>query len=117
MLLSCTVHPSASAMRTAIRTASASSTGNDPGNPRQTGHTLVLGGAPNEVEQPQNTLVRVRSCAWTSRPMTASNSDIVREAYHAWARAPSAERREPGPAQCSRPVEKSPRPDAGHPGL
>ena len=42
--------------------------------PRQTGQMCVLGRAPNAVEQPQKILVSVRSCAWTSRPMTASYS-------------------------------------------
>ena len=32
----------------------------------------VLGGSPKLVAQAQKALVRVRSCAWTSRPMTGS---------------------------------------------
>src|SRR5882757_6010119 len=57
-----------------MRTASALSTGREPGRPRQTGQTFELGRAPNEVEQAQNALVLVRSWACTSRPMTGSNS-------------------------------------------
>src|SRR5579863_9094162 len=49
------------------------STGRAPGIPRQTGQTLVFGGAPNRVEQEQKILVAVRSCTCTSRPMTGSN--------------------------------------------
>ena len=33
---------------------------------------LAFGGAPNAVAQPQNSFDCVSSCAWTSRPMTAS---------------------------------------------
>ena len=39
------------------------STGKTPGMPRHTGHTWVLGGAPNLVEQPQKILDSVRSWA------------------------------------------------------
>src|SRR6185369_6409444 len=41
-----------------------------------TGHTCVLGGAPNAVLQPQKILDAVRSCAWISRPITASNAEL-----------------------------------------
>jgi len=47
-------------------------TGNTPGIPRQIGHTLELGSFPNCVEQPQNVFDLVKSCAWTSRPITGS---------------------------------------------
>src|SRR3989442_15705977 len=40
--------------------------------PWHTGQVWVFGGAPKVVGQPQNILVRVVSCAWTSRPMTTS---------------------------------------------
>src|ERR1035438_9919968 len=53
------------------------STGSGPGNPRHTGHTLVFGGLPNWVEQPQKILVLVRSWTWTSSPMTGSYLDRV----------------------------------------
>jgi hypothetical protein len=49
-------------------------TGNTPGIPRHTGHVCVLGGAPNAVEQAQKIFVSVFSWAWTSSPITASNS-------------------------------------------
>src|SRR3954468_8628082 len=68
------VQESARPMRMAMRTASWLRTGSDPGSPRHTGHTLVFGRAPKEVEQPQKSLVFVSSCACTSRPMTGSNS-------------------------------------------
>src|ERR1051325_7210039 len=57
---------------TANSTARRLSTGSAPGIPRQTGQTLVLGGAPNPVGQPQKILVAVASCACTSRPITDS---------------------------------------------
>src|ERR1700743_58684 len=53
-------------------TASLHKTGRAPGSPRQTGQTLVLGGAPKPVGQPQKILVRVPSCTCTSRPITGS---------------------------------------------
>jgi hypothetical protein len=67
-----TVQPIASDARSASSSARLLSTGNAPGNPRQTGQVLEFGSAPNFVEQPQKALVTVWSCAWTSRPMTAS---------------------------------------------
>ena len=48
-----------------------------PGWPRQMGHTWVLGGSPKVTSQPQNILVRVLSCTWISRPMTASQARRV----------------------------------------
>ena len=45
-------------------------TGNTPGMPMQIGHVAELGGRPNWVEHPQNSLVRVSNWTWTSRPMT-----------------------------------------------
>ena len=47
-------------------------TGSAPGRPRQTGQTLVFGGAPKRLAQPQKALVSVRSWTWTSSPMTGS---------------------------------------------
>jgi len=47
-------------------------TGSTPGIPWQTGHVWLFGGAPKLVGQPQNIFERVRSWAWTSRPMTTS---------------------------------------------
>src|SRR5580692_10519195 len=62
----------ASEAKVANSTARRLRTGSAPGRPRQTGQTLVLGGAPNLLAQPQKALVSVRSWTWTSRPMTAS---------------------------------------------
>ena len=53
-------------------TACRLSTGSAPGRPRQTGQTCEFGGAPKAVLQPQKILVRVRSWAWISSPMTGS---------------------------------------------
>src|ERR1700756_3339065 len=65
----------------AISTARLLRTGSVPGRPRQTGQTLVFGGSPKRVEQPQKIFVRVRSWAWTSSPITgsyfASNSGVT----------------------------------------
>src|SRR3954466_546565 len=74
MLRSEILQPNAFPARIAIDTALSLSAGSAPGSPRHTGHTWVLGGAPNAVEQPQKIFVRVRSCACTSRPITVSHS-------------------------------------------
>ena len=66
------VQLSAIAARMAISTASRLSTGNAPGRPMHTGQTLVLGGAPKLLGQPQKILLAVASCTCTSRPMTGS---------------------------------------------
>ena len=63
---------SASAALTASSTASRFNTGSAPGSPMQTGQTLVLGGAPKLVGQPQKILVAVASCTCTSSPITGS---------------------------------------------
>jgi hypothetical protein len=48
-------------------------TGSTPGMPRQIGQTWLFGAAPAySDEQPQNILLTVKSCEWTSSPMTAS---------------------------------------------
>src|SRR5262249_3619252 len=57
---------------TAIATAARLRTGKAPGKPRHTGHVFMFGGSPNCVEQEQKSLEFVRSCAWHSRPITAS---------------------------------------------
>jgi hypothetical protein len=54
-------------------------TGNAPGIAKQTGHTFVLAGAPNSVEQPQKALVFVLSWQWTSSPTTSSYSTGQRQ--------------------------------------
>src|SRR5205823_14122260 len=74
MLRRAMVQPNALPALIAISTAPRFSAGSAPGSPRQTGQTCVLGGAPNCVEQPQKIFDRVRSWAWTSRPMTGSKS-------------------------------------------
>src|SRR5438874_9896060 len=50
----------AMAANTANSTAFRFNTGNTPGIPRHTGHTLVLGGSPKRVEQEQNIFDAVR---------------------------------------------------------
>src|SRR5208337_4737937 len=63
---------SARAVFIAIATASWFNTGSAPGKPRHTGQTLEFGGSPKCVEQEQKIFVFVRSCKWTSSPITAS---------------------------------------------
>src|SRR5690606_23500937 len=58
----------------AYATASRFSTGSVPGSPMHTGHTCVLGSAPNLVLQPHHTFASVSSSAWISSPMTTSYS-------------------------------------------
>src|SRR5689334_6022343 len=60
-----------------MRTASWFRTGSAPGRPRQTAQVWMFGGSPKLVTQPQNALVRVSSCACTSRPMTDSYSVLM----------------------------------------
>ena len=62
----------ASPIRAAYSTARPLATGSDPGSPRQTGQTWVLGSAPKTVGQAQNILVMVPSSQWVSMPMTVS---------------------------------------------
>ena len=62
---------------TTITEAAALSTGNDPGRPRHTGHTLVFGSAPKRLGQPQNSLVAVDSSQWTSRPQISSQPGAI----------------------------------------
>ena len=47
-------------------------TGSEPGRPRHTGHTWVLGSPPNVTVQPQNILELVLSSTCTSSPRTGS---------------------------------------------
>src|SRR6185503_15867620 len=75
MLRSAILQPNAFPARTAISTAALFNAGRAPGKPRQTAQTCVFGAAPNCVEQPQKILLRVRSCACTSRPITGSKSE------------------------------------------
>ena len=66
------VQLSASPIRIADSTPTSLTTGSAPGSPRHTGHTCVLGSAPNAVAHPQNILVAVLSSTWTSSPSTGS---------------------------------------------
>ena len=63
--------------RIADVTAASFITGNEPGKPRQTGHTLVFGSAPNLLAQPQNNFVFVESSTCTSRPTMSSHSSGI----------------------------------------
>src|SRR5699024_11713565 len=56
----------ASPSRIALSTAFALTTGSEPGKARQTGHTWLLGSAPNLVEQEQNIFDAVPSSMWRS---------------------------------------------------
>ena len=56
-------------MSAVIFSASSFITGSAPGKPRHTGQVCVFGAAPYSTGQPQNILLRVLSCTWTSRPM------------------------------------------------
>ena len=64
-------------MRTMYSMAFSLGTGIEPGWPRHTGQTLVFGGAPNSLRQPQNIFVRVASSTWHSSPMTVSYMSTV----------------------------------------
>src|SRR5262249_8023829 len=68
---------SATAALPAIFMASRLSVGSAPGKPRQTGQVLLFGSLPNSVEQAQKIFESVLSCAWTSRPMTASQPSFT----------------------------------------
>ena len=63
---------SANPIRIADSTALPLMTGSEPGSPRHTGHTWVLGSPPNSLTQPQNILVAVLSSTCTSRPSVGS---------------------------------------------
>src|SRR6059036_2356828 len=66
------------------RSASSFATGSTPGKPRQTGQTLVLGGAPNWFAHPHHILDLVLSWTCVSSPITASYSidiDVVESCH------------------------------------
>ena len=65
-------------------------TGSDPGWPRQIGHVVVFGAAPNPLGQRQNIFVRVFSWTWISRPMTVSQRHRRRSGTTSKARACSS---------------------------
>jgi hypothetical protein len=61
-------------MRIVDSTATPFTTGNDPGNPKQTAQTWVLAGAPKAVGHAQNILDAVPNSTCVSKPSTGSNS-------------------------------------------
>ncbi len=63
---------SASPIRIVDSIATSLGTGSEPGRPRQTGQTWVLGSAPNVVGQPQNIFDTVPSSTCVSSPITGS---------------------------------------------
>src|SRR6202011_1772206 len=67
----------AMAASVANSTAFLFNTGSAPGSPRHTGQMLVFGGAPKRVEHEQKIFDAVRSCTWTSRPMTGSYLELA----------------------------------------
>ena len=54
-------------------TAARLATGSAPGCAVQTGQMRVFGSPPGSFGQRQNILLRVESCTWISRPITASH--------------------------------------------
>ena len=72
-----TSHSSAAAICSANSIARRLGTGSTPGWARQTGQVWTLGSSPKESSQPQNIFVRVASCTWISRPITASSSGVA----------------------------------------
>ncbi len=54
-------------------------TGNMPGMAASTRETFEFGSAPNEVEAPENSFDSDVTCAWTSMPMTTSQSPVAPE--------------------------------------
>ena len=65
------------AVRTAWRTHSSLITGSIPGLAASTKLTVELGGAPNAVDDPDNSLLSDVTCACTSMPMTISQSPVA----------------------------------------
>ncbi len=51
-------------------------TGSMPGMAASTSETFVLGSAPKAVGAPENSLEFEATCAWTSSPMTTSQSPV-----------------------------------------
>ena len=50
-----------------------------PGMAASTRETFEFGSAPNEVEAPENSFDSDVTCAWTSMPMTTSQSPVAPE--------------------------------------
>ena len=68
---------SPSPVRTACSTQNSLMTGSIPGIAASTKLTLLLGSAPNAVEAPENSLAFEATCAWTSSPITSSQSPFA----------------------------------------
>ena len=64
-------------MRTAWRTHSSLITGSMPGMAASTSETWAFGSPPNAVEAPENNLACEVTWAWTSMPMTTSQSPVA----------------------------------------
>ena len=70
---------SPSPVRTAWRTHSSLITGSMPGIAASTKLTLLFGGRPNSVDEPENSLLSDVTWAWTSMPITISQSPVAPE--------------------------------------
>ena len=79
----------ASPNTTAISTALPLMTGNTPGMPRSTAQAWLFGGAPYSVAAAENSLLRVASRAWISKPITLSHllAALIRRTPAAYADA------------------------------
>jgi len=64
-------------VRTACATQYSLITGNMPGIAASTKATFELGSEPNSVEAPEKSLAFEATWAWTSRPITSSQSDLA----------------------------------------
>ena len=72
--LICAFNPSP--VRTACSMQYSFITGNMPGMAASTRDTLVFGSLPNTVDAPENSFEFDATCAWTSSPMTTSQSPV-----------------------------------------
>ena len=52
-------------------------TGSMPGIAASTSETWLLGAPPNSVDAPENSFDLEVTCAWTSMPMTTSQSPVA----------------------------------------
>src|ERR1700733_9963616 len=68
---------SPSPVRTAWRIHSSLITGSMPGMAASTSETCALASPPNSVDAPENNLARDATWAWTSMPMTTSQSPVA----------------------------------------
>ena len=71
------VAPIAMPVRTAWRTHSRLGTGSMPGMAASTRLTWLLGSAPNAVAAPEKSLALEVTWAWTSSPITTSQSPVA----------------------------------------